>query len=187
LQVLKELSVVTLLLRLDLVEQVGQRLRIADVVSSELRHSDFQNLLVNPCVDLAPNERYGEAPLAGVPLVFPLNLKPGTVDQRCKGAYEPRRGKVTFEASCRRLRVMKFGTSQSMQLNRKRLSTHPVVWRTAKPNRPGVPVVLETDLQAHFNLHCQAGLDRGIAAVGLSATLANRSGLPSHGWNKPDH
>ena len=39
---------------------------------------------------------------------------------------------------------------------------------------------------AEQRLHRQAGLDRGIALVGLSATFAGWRGLPDHGGIEPD-
>jgi hypothetical protein len=41
---------------------------------------------------------------------------------------------ATFRAFCRRLRVLKSGTVHSRSITRRRLSTKPVVWRSAMPN-----------------------------------------------------
>jgi hypothetical protein len=43
---------------------------------------------------------------------------------------------------------------------------------------------VERHTEQHF--HGQAGLDRGIAVVGLPTTLASRRGLPAHRWVEPD-
>ena len=61
----------------DLVEQFGQHGRIAQVAGGELCRADFQRLLVNSNVDLAPDAPFGTAMLAGVPLPFALDLDPG--------------------------------------------------------------------------------------------------------------
>jgi len=41
---------------------------------------------------------------------------------------------VTFRVFWRRLRVLKFGTAQSRSISRSKLSTNPVVCRSAMPN-----------------------------------------------------
>ena len=70
-----------LLIGWDLVQQFGQHGCIADIVGGELGGADFQRLLVNSDVDLAPDAPLGAAMLAGVPLAFALDLDPGAVDQ----------------------------------------------------------------------------------------------------------
>ena len=66
-----------LLIRRNLVEQFGQHGRIAHIAGRELRRPNFQRLLVNSDVDLAPDAAFGAAVLARVPLPFALDLDPG--------------------------------------------------------------------------------------------------------------
>jgi len=54
---------------------------IPGVAARDLDCSDFQRLLVDTDVDLAPDASFGAAMLAGVPLAFPFNLDAGAV--RC--------------------------------------------------------------------------------------------------------
>ena len=70
-----------LLIRRDLAEQIGQTKCVADMVSCDFNGSDFQCLLVNSEMDLAPDPPLGTAMLAGVPLAFALDLDPGAI--RC--------------------------------------------------------------------------------------------------------
>lgn len=70
-----------LLVGRDLVEQLGQHRRIADLAGGELGGPDFQGFLINADVDLVPDAALGAAVLAGVPLPFAFHLDPGAVDQ----------------------------------------------------------------------------------------------------------
>ena len=70
----------------DLVEQFGQHGRIADVAGGELGSADFQRLLVDSDVDLAPDAAFGAAVLAGIPLPFALDLDACAVDQQVQRA-----------------------------------------------------------------------------------------------------
>jgi hypothetical protein len=103
-------------------------------------------LLVDTDVDLAPDASFGADMLAGVPLAFPFNLDAGAVRcpavvylqtmegiRRCSGPFEPRYGMLTASVLCRRQMVLKSGTGQSRPFSRSRLSTKPVVWRSAIP------------------------------------------------------
>ena len=53
--------------------------------------------------------------------------------RRCSGPFEPRYGMLTASVLCRRQMVLKSGTGQSRPVSRSRLSTKPVVWRSAIP------------------------------------------------------
>jgi hypothetical protein len=136
-----------LLVRRDLVGQPGQRGCITDVAGRELGCADFQSFPVDPDVDLAPDPPLRTAMLAGVPLAFALNLDaPSPVRSnrwrlpaRCRPADAAGRpgcdrGMVTFRVLWRRDSVLKSGTAQSRPIRRSRLSTNPVVWRSAIPN-----------------------------------------------------
>ena len=70
----------------DLVQQFGQHGCVAHVVSGELGRADFQRLLVNTDVNLAPFTALRAAMLAGVPLAFALDLDPRAVDQQVQRA-----------------------------------------------------------------------------------------------------
>ena len=67
----------------DLAEQFRQRRRIADIAAGDLDCPDFQRVLVDPQVDLAPKAAPQTAMLAGVPLA--LGLDAGAV--RCPAGY----------------------------------------------------------------------------------------------------
>lgn len=71
-----------LLVGRDLVQQLGQHGRIADLAGGELGRPDSQCVLVNADGDLAPGPAFGAAVPAGVPLAFALALDPGAVDQQ---------------------------------------------------------------------------------------------------------
>ena len=89
LRVSKAPSAVTLaifLIRRDLVEQLGQHGRVAHVAGGELGSPDFQGLLVNSDVDLAPDPPFRATVLARIPLAFALDLDPGAVDQEVQRA-----------------------------------------------------------------------------------------------------
>ena len=75
-----------LLIRGDLVEQFGQHGRVAHVDGGELGRPDFQRLLVNLDVDLAPDPAFRPAMLAGVLFTFALDLDRGAVDKQVKRA-----------------------------------------------------------------------------------------------------
>lgn len=70
-----------LLIGWNLVEQFGQHRRVAHFAGCELGRPDFQRLLVNSNVDLAPDAAFGAAVLAGIPLPFAFDLDPRAV--RC--------------------------------------------------------------------------------------------------------
>jgi len=53
-----------LLIGRDLVEQFGQDGRVTDIAGGELGCADFQCLLINSDVDLAPDAAFGTAVLA---------------------------------------------------------------------------------------------------------------------------
>jgi hypothetical protein len=55
--------------------------------------------------------------------------------RKFSGPCEPRQGMVTDKVFWRRLSVLKSGTAQSRPIWPRRLSTNPVVCRSAMPNR----------------------------------------------------
>ena len=76
-----------LLIGRDLVWQIGQDGRVAHVAGGEFGGPDFQRLLVNSYVYLAPYTAFGTAMLAGVPLPFTHDLDPPRRFARTGGAY----------------------------------------------------------------------------------------------------
>ena len=75
-----------ILVRRDLVEQIGQHRRITDVAPGDLDGADLEGFLVNPKMDLAPDPPLGPTMLARVPLAFTLDLDAGAVDQEVQRA-----------------------------------------------------------------------------------------------------
>ena len=73
--------------------------------------------------------------LAGVPFPFALDLDARAVDQQVQRALRAAVGMFTFRVFCRRESVLKSGTAQSRPVSRRRLSTKPVVCRSAMPKR----------------------------------------------------
>jgi hypothetical protein len=76
----------------------------------------------------------------------------------------------TFGVFCRRLRVLKFGTVQSVPISRRRLDE---AGRLAQRH-------------AEQHLHGQARLDSSIAIDRLSSPFTGRRGFPGHRWIEPD-
>ena len=66
----------------DLAEKLRQHRGVADVAGGDFDSADFQRLLIDPKVDLAPDAAFGAAVLAGVPLALAFDLDPGAVDQQ---------------------------------------------------------------------------------------------------------
>ena len=66
----------------DLAEKLRQHGGVADVAFGDFDSADFQRLLIDPEVDLAPDAAFGAAVLAGVPLALAFDLDPGAVDQQ---------------------------------------------------------------------------------------------------------
>ena len=81
-----------LLIGRDLVGQLWQHGCITDIAGGELGRPDFQRLLVNPNVDLAPDAPFGPAMLARIPLSFTLDLDARAVDQEMQQAQRPTPG-----------------------------------------------------------------------------------------------
>lgn len=75
-----------LLVRRDLVEQIWQHRCISDMAPGDLDGPNFQRLLVDPEVNLAPDPPFGAAMFAGVPLALTLDLDPCAVDQQIERA-----------------------------------------------------------------------------------------------------
>jgi len=63
----------------DLVEQVRQHRCVPSVAAGDFDRSDFQRMLINADVDLAPDASFGAAMLARVPLAFPFDLDAGAI------------------------------------------------------------------------------------------------------------
>jgi hypothetical protein len=99
----------------------------------DLNCSDFQRLLVDTDVDLAPDASFRATMFAGVPLTFPFYLDPCAVDKQVQWALRARYGMITASVLWRRQMVLKSGTTQSSPVSRSRLSTKPVIWRSAIP------------------------------------------------------
>ena len=70
----------------------------------------------------------------GLPLDMAHSSVPVLSISRCSGPLEPRYGMFTARVFWRRDRVLKSGTAQSRPTSRSRLSTKPVVCRSAMPN-----------------------------------------------------
>ena len=71
-----------LLIRRDLVEQLGQHGRIAHITGGEFGGPDLPCFLVNTDMDLAPDTALRAAMLAGAPFTFTFELVPRAVDQK---------------------------------------------------------------------------------------------------------
>lgn len=155
----------------DLIEQFGQHRRIPDVACSELGGADFQRFLVNSDVDLAPDAASGAPVLARVPFPFALDLDPGAVDQEMQR---------TIRSAIRNVDL------QGLLAARQRAEVGHLPVQTDQPQQALDEAGRLPERHPKQNLHRQAGLDRGIAVVALSTTLAGRRGFPGHGWVKPD-
>jgi hypothetical protein len=77
---------INLLIARDLVQQMRQHRCIPGVAAGDLDGSDFQRLLVDTDVDLAPDASAWAAMLAGVPLACTLDLDPCAVGQQVQRA-----------------------------------------------------------------------------------------------------
>jgi len=74
----------------DLVEEIRQDERVADVASGDFDGSHLHRLFVDPKVELAPDPSFSAAMLAGTSLTFALTLVPVLPINRCSGPLEPR-------------------------------------------------------------------------------------------------
>ena len=74
----------------NLVQQFEQHGRVTEITGGKFGCADFQCLLVNSNVDLAPDAPFGTAVLARVPLPFALGLDACAVRQRF--VFKPREG-----------------------------------------------------------------------------------------------
>lgn len=160
-----------LLIGRDLIEQLGQHGRVADLAGGELGSADFQGFLVDPDVDLAPDPALRAAMLTGIPLAFALDLDPGAIDQQVQGAVRAAVGNVHLQGllAPRQRAEVWHGPVQADQPQQ----------ALDKPR--GLP-----ERHAKEDLHSEAGLDRGIAVVAPSTTLAGRRRFPDHGGVEPD-
>ena len=130
-----------LLLSWDLVEQLGQHWRIADVAGGELGRPEFQCFSSIPMWNLRQTLRFMPPCLRSFHSPSPSTLIPVLSTSRWNGPPDPRYGMSTVKVFWRRDSVLKSGTAQSSPVRRTRLPTNPVVWRSAMPNRPGAPPV----------------------------------------------
>lgn len=74
----------------NLVEQIRQHRRIAAMTCGDLDHPNLQRLFVDPEVDLAPDQPFRAAMLAGAQLGFTLRLDLCGAISRCSGPLELR-------------------------------------------------------------------------------------------------
>ena len=160
-----------LLLWRNLVEQFGQHGSVADVAHGELDGADFQGLLINSDVDLAPNTPLGAAMLAGVPLPFALDLYARAVDQKMERARRAAIGDVDLQCL--------LATADGAEVGHR-----PV--QSDQPQQALDEAGRLPERDAEQDLHRQAGLDGGIAVGLLSATPACRRGIPAHLRIEPD-
>lgn len=98
--------------------------------------------LVDPDVDLAPDPAFGAALLAGVPFALTLDLDPDAVDQQMQRTIRSTVGEVHLQSLLAPRQSAEVG-HRPVQTDQVRagLSTNPVVWRSAVPNRPGASPV----------------------------------------------
>ena len=121
-------------------------------------------------VDLAPDTPLRAAMLAGVPLAFALDLDPGAVDQQVQRALRTAIGNVDLQAL--------LTAAEGAEVRHRPVQVDQVQQALNEPGRLA-------KRHAEQHLHGQAGLDRGIAIVGLSTAPAGRRSLPDHGGIKP--
>lgn len=137
----------------------------------ELGSTDFQGFLVDPNMDLAPDLALRAAMLVGVPLAFALNLDPGAVDQKVQRAVRTAIRNVHLQGLLAKRQRAEVGHGPVQADHAQQALDEP----GRLPQR-----------HAEQRFHGQAGLDGGIAVVGLPPTLAGRRGVPGHGGIKPD-
>ena len=123
------------LIERNLVKQFGQHGRVAHVAGGELGGPDFQGSLVDPDVDLAPDLTFGAAMLARVPLPLTLDLDASAVDQQVRRTVRSTMGNVHFQVLLATRQGAEVRHGRFRPINRRRLSTNPVVCRSAMPNR----------------------------------------------------
>lgn len=141
-----------LLVRRDLAQQVWQHRRIADVAPGDLPLGDCPAITCRqwtartssvsssiPRWILRQTRRFGPPCLRACHSPSPSTLIPVLSISRWSGPLEPRYGMLTARDFWRRLSVLKSGTDQSRPTRRNRLSTNPVVCRSAMPNRTFIP------------------------------------------------
>ena len=160
-----------LLVGRNLIEQFGQHGRIAHVAGGELGRTDFQGFLVDPDVDLAPDAPFRAPVLTGVPLAFTLDLDPGAVYQQVQGTVRAAIGDVDL---------------QGLLTTAKRAKVRHRPVQTDQPQQALDEAGRLAQRHPEQHLHRQTSLDRGIAVVGLAATLAGRRGFPGDGGIEPD-
>ena len=143
-----------------------------DAAGGELGGPDFQCFLVDRDVDLAPDPAFGAPELAVFPFPFTLDLDPGAVHQQVQGAIRFAIGDIELQGllAARQLAVVGHYPVPTDQPQQALEEAGPLPERHPKQN-----------------LHRQAGLDRGIAVVALSTTLAGRRGFLGHGGVNPSH
>jgi len=160
-----------LLIGWDVVEQFGQHGRVAHVAGGEFRRPDLQGLLINSDVDLAPDAALRAAMLAGVPFPFALDLDACAVDQQVQRPLRSAIGDVDLQGL--------LASRQRAEVGHRPVQIDQVQQTFDKPGR--LP-----QRHAEQHLHRQAGLDGGIAVVGLPPAFAGRRGFPGHRGVEPD-
>ena len=155
----------------DLVKELGQHGRVADVTPGDLDGPDLQRLFVDTDVDLAPQTAFRATMLAGVPLAFAFRLDAGAVDQQVQ---RPLRAAVGD------------GHGQGLlpPAQRAEVRHSPVEANQAQQafHEPGcLP-----ESHAEEELHRQARLNCGIAILRLPSPLAGRWWHPGHVRIEPD-
>ena len=160
-----------LLIRWDLVEQIGQHGRIAHVAGGELGCAYFQRLLVNSDVDLAPDPAFAAPMLASVPLTFALDLDASAVDQEVQWAWR---------AAIRDVDL------QGLLAPRQRAEVGHGPVQAGQAQQALNEACCLSERHAEQHLHRQAGLDGCFTVVRLSAAFAGWTGLPRHLGIEPD-
>jgi hypothetical protein len=119
----------------ELADQMGQDRCVANVASGDLDGPNLLRFFINPEVDLGQTCRLRRPCLRAFHSPSPWTLMPVLSMNMCSGRRYPRYGMLTCKAFCRRESVLKLGTPQSNPPSSSRLSTKPVVFLSAMPNR----------------------------------------------------
>ena len=172
-----------LLIGPDLLEQFGQDGRVTNIARGELGGADFQCLLyLAPRALSAIGPRtmasapFGPAVLADV--AFPLDLDPDpcALDQVVQRTLRPAKGDVDLQRLLTAADVAE-GRHRPVQVDQPQQALD-------EPSSPwslglvAFPWLNLPECHAKQHLHHQAGLDRRIAVVGLSAAFAVSAVLP---------
>ena len=154
----------------DLVEPFRQHGRVADIAGGELSRPDFQCLLFDPDVDLAPYTALRAAMLAGVPFTFAFDLDPRAVDQQVQRALRAAIGDVDLQGL--------LAPAEGAEVRHSPVQVDQLQEAFDEAGRLA-------QRHAEQHLYRQTGLDCGVTLVRLSASFAGGLSLPSHGGIKP--